>query len=165
MIENSDFTDAGATSGTALRWSMRTHVAREAIAAFDVPAQGEESFERWSAFHGDFDDVVGDRVFFGLAGSDGFDWLRSAFVDQLEPTMTLPALFGASTADAFAWDTLVEELATAVVAGAFNDDLERDWRNDVFFTELDAAHVATALFDASSASETFEGTWPALTRI
>ena len=165
MIENADFTDAGAMPGTALRWSLRTHVAREAIAAFGAPPHGEEAFERWSAFNGDFDAVVGDRVFFGLAGSDDFDWLRSAFVDQLEPTMTLPALFGTSIADAFAWDALIEDLASAAIAGRFNDDLEHDWRNDVFFTELDAAHVVAALFAAGPSSETFDGSWPALTRI
>ncbi len=164
MIENADFADGGPLPGVALRWALRTHVAREAIAAFDRPAHGEESFEGWGTFASDFDPLALDRVFFGLEGTDDFDWVLRTFVDLLEPTMTVAALFGASTDERFAWSSLVDDWSASVLAGRFADDVEHHWRNDLFVTELDAAHVAPALFDLGAA-ETFDVGWPALTRI
>lgn len=172
MITNPTYDAAGPTAGSAAGWTLRSFVAREAIAGFDAPnTLGTETFERWSAFVGELA-ADAERAFFALAGAETFadGWAARRFVELLEPTMTLAALFRQRSGtiaphEDFEWSSVREAWSDVIVTGALDDAFETSWRNDMFVVDLDAAvpsAIALRLADGTY-FERFEA-WPPMAR-
>jgi hypothetical protein len=166
MIANPTFDEAGPTPGSAVSWTLRTHVQREAIAGFDAPREhGDDSFELWSTFEGALTDDA-SRAFFALAGWESFEvgWTLRSFVDALDAAMVVAAIFDASVFETFEWSPLVFDWTAVMVAGAFEDALETDWRNDTFVIRFEDAGPRATSFVEGTSAESFEGAWPTIGR-
>lgn len=163
-VRNPMFVEPGVGPGAALGWSLRSRVAREAIAEL-APSVGFESFERFSAFVGSL--ATAERFFFSLAGADAFEsgWVRVPFRAELDPAERDARVFDGVPVETLEWDALLERWEDATTAAPFADALERAWPGtDEFATDLGGVVTALAIFDGVGSAERFDGVWPELGR-
>jgi hypothetical protein len=166
-IANPTFADAGATPGSAARWTIRSLCRRARIAAFGpTPEEALESFERWCSHLSRFDDVVAPHAFFDAAprGFEAFEaWLPGAFLFTHDDALLEDARFAGELSEDFgtAWVPallLAWESATSIVAsfGAAGAESFEAW------TLAAPPTFANAAFAGSASAEAFKTSWPAL---
>lgn len=165
-IRNPSFDEAGAGPGAALGWSLRSRVAREAIAEL-APGEGFEGFERFSSFVSSLDASMA-RFFFSLAGADAFEagWVRVPFRAELGPAERDARVFDGVPVERLEWAAVLDRWEDAATSAPFLDPLEHAWPGtDDFATDVGDVPTALAIFDGASSAERFDAaTWPELGR-
>lgn len=167
-LANPNFRDPGPTPGSAAHWTINSVCQRARIAAFGPPPEGaQEDFERWSPWQGELSTVV--RAFFDLAarGFESFEsWSPGVFLFALSDALLEVLSFAGADAEDFAkgWAAALALAWTDVSSspaafGAGPAEGFESWSPAV------APVFTAAAFGGSSAAETFETSWPALTTI
>lgn len=174
-VLNPRFEEAGRGPGEASHWRLRSRCAL-AIAAWGAgPAEGVETFERWSALDTVLESIPTVIALFDprREAIEDFEeaWANDTFGWSLQNVRALPARFASEPAEVWDGGTFVtawERLSaiSARFARALVETFGDGWPGAASVTSWGSVASESAFYDQGFFDiEGFEGAWPTLTTI